>query len=256
MSGVASPTEWGDARKEFEYLIRCPVPSGVEFVPIFLCRNVDGPFVCVFVYAFSFFFGEVASSVSHCLFILVFGLFSEKSNAYIAEIRCLCGSKLLHMCSKGVKSLYHWAIVCVFLKMCLIWRYLKKGMLSSRRAEDIAKYERSSPLWKNHWALIWGWERESGGLCARRPGWKSGFWVSGVMGPGDGVILTVLHANLKLSSVGPINGWAEYSFGIDLWVIQGSCEIGIWAKAFLIWIQSLLFECTCQSTVLMSWLAQ
>lgn len=60
MSGVASPANRGDARKVFVYLIGHSVPSGVEFVSVFLCRNVDGPCVCIFVYAFPVFFRKVS----------------------------------------------------------------------------------------------------------------------------------------------------------------------------------------------------
>lgn len=65
---------------------------------------------------------------------------------------------------------------------------------------------------------------ESVGLCAGRPGGKSGFWSSGVMG--EGVRLRVLHADLKFSNVGTIDGWVVYSLGADLWLIQRRGEIG------------------------------
>lgn len=41
-------------------LVGCPIPSGVNFVSIFLGRNVDGSLVCMFVYAIPVLIGEVS----------------------------------------------------------------------------------------------------------------------------------------------------------------------------------------------------
>lgn len=49
-----------------------------------------------------------------------------------------------------------------------------------------------------------------------------------------------LHANLKCFNVAPIRGCAEYSLGVDLWLIQGICDSGSFAKESSSLIQSLL----------------
>lgn len=69
----------------------------------------------------------------------------------------------------------------------------------------------------------------------------------------DGV---VLYAVLKFSSVALISGCDFISFGILLGFIQGRCVSGSGVNACSIWIQSLLWLCTYQSTILVRWQAQ
>lgn len=92
---------------------------------LFSCAEMLMDPLCVYSYMRSHSYLE--RSVSHCRFILVLGLFSDKSNAYIAEIKCLWGSELLHICSKGVRSLHHWASSCIFWKKMSDLKIFEKG---------------------------------------------------------------------------------------------------------------------------------
>lgn len=77
-----------------------------------------------------------------------------------------------------------------------------------------------------------------------------GFLSIGVIGPGEGISLSVVQAVLKLRSVGPISGCVVCSLRVNLMSIHSRWESGSCANESSIVIQSLVDLCTCQSIIL------
>lgn len=88
------------------------------------------------------------------------------------------------------------------------------------------------------------------GSVNARPGGESGLLSSGVIGPGEGVVESDLHASLKIASVAPIKCCDTKSLDTFLWLNQGELGTGRLQKESSRVIQSLERWCTCQTTSL------
>lgn len=91
--------------------------------------------ICIWESDRSQFFFEIsiASSLSHCLLIMLsLVLLSVNNKEYISDIKRILGSDLVQITSNGVRYLHQLESGLELLKKCLICRYLKKGIFWSR----------------------------------------------------------------------------------------------------------------------------
>lgn len=99
-------------------------------------------------------------------------------------------------------------------------------------------YGKREPLRKKLCALALNVRALRVGSLSVSPGGNSGLLSRGVMGPMEGLIASVLLANLSMVRVVPMRGCVLYSLGVDAIPIHGTFLIGKLAKESSIEIQS------------------